>query len=497
MAEGTAAAAPAPADMASRFELQAGAIVAFHDGFLADRAAPSLAEPAPWWRWIEENHRSNTALWREEDRARRTDVPDGEIVRCKRNIDALNQRRNDAVEALDDCLLTALERVVPAPAPDARLSSETAGAIIDRLSILALKIHHMRQASQRREAGAEHMRRCADKLATLVTQREDLAACLDRLLREASCGVARFRTYRQFKMYNDPSLNPELYRRSRAANDAPPAQMPFAVDVLIPTCDRPAALAVTLTSLFAQSLGALRIVVSDQGATCSAEASPEVQAVVRLLAAKGHAAEFHRHLPRRGLAEQRHFLLAQARSPYVLFLDDDVVVEPDLVERLLKAIREQGCGFVGSALIGLSHAEDRRPHQQGIEFWEGPVEPEEVVPDSPAWARHQLHNAANLYHVQTNLGLTADRQRFYRVAWVGGCVLFDRAKLEAAGGFEFWRELPPEHCGEDVFAQLRVMARDGGCGIIPSGAYHQELTTTVPRRDVDAPRVLRTKLEGR
>jgi len=214
LAEG-AAAARASADSASCFELQAASIVAFHDGFLAGRDAPLPAEPAPWWQWIEENHRSNTALWREEDRARRSDVPDSEIVRCKRNIDALNQRRNDAVEALDDCLLAALERVVPAPAPDARLSSETAGAIIDRLSILALKIHHMRQASQRREAGAEHMQRCADKLATLVAQRKDLATCLDRLLHEASCGVARFRTYRQFKMYNDPSLNPELYQRSR------------------------------------------------------------------------------------------------------------------------------------------------------------------------------------------------------------------------------------------------------------------------------------------
>lgn len=120
-----------------------------------------------------------------------------------------------------------------------------------------------------------------------------------------------------------------------------------------------------------------------------------------------------------------------------------------------------------------------------------------MLPDSPAWARHALHSAANLYHVQTNLGLTPDRQRLYRVAWVGGCVLFDRVKLEAAGGFEFWRERPPEHCGEDVFAQLRVMARDGGCGVIPSGAYHQELVTTVPRRDVDAPRLMRTKLEAR
>lgn len=80
--------------------------------------------------------------------------------------------------------------------------------------------------------------------------------------------------------------------------------------------------------------------------------------------------------------------------------------------------------------------------------------------------------------------------RLYKLAWAGGCVLYDTAKLRRAGGFEFWRELPGEHCGEDVLAQLRLMARDGGCGLLPSGAYHQELPTTVPQREVDAPRVL-------
>ena len=68
--------------------------------------------------------------------------------------------------------------------------------------------------------------------------------------------------------------------------------------------------------------------------------------------------------------------------------------------------------------------------------------------------------------------------------------MFDVAKLRAVGGFEFWQELPSEHCGEDVLAQLRVMARYGGCAVIPSGAYHQELPTTVTAREVDAPKVL-------
>ena len=77
---------------------------------------------------------------------------------------------------------------------------------------------------------------------------------------------------------------------------------------------------------------------------------------------------------------------------------------------------------------------------------------------------------------------------------MGACVLYDVAKLRAAGGYSFWRELPPEHSGEDVLAQLRVMARYGGCGIIPSGVYHQELPTTVTDRRVDAPKVLDLEL---
>lgn len=263
------------------------------------------------------------------------------------------------------------------------------------------------------------------------------------------------------------------------------------VDVLIPTCNRPAALAVTLTSLLGQTWPALRIVVSDQGDDpAGPDGNATLRAVLRLLRARGRRVELHRHLPRRGLAEQRAFLLAQAQAPQALFLDDDVILEPDLVERLVQALQQAACGFVGSAVLGLSYADDQRPHQQAIQFWDGTVEPERIRPDGPEWARHHLHSAANLYHVQRRLGLDGRSQRLYRVAWVGGCVLYDTAKLREAGGFDFWSRLPAEHCGEDVLAQLRVMARHGGCGLIPSGAYHQELPTTVPRRECDAPRVL-------
>ena len=266
-----------------------------------------------------------------------------------------------------------------------------------------------------------------------------------------------------------------------------------ALDVLVPTFRRPAALAVTLTSLTAQTLPHFRVVVSDQTEDQDATVALEVQTAVRLLRAQGRPVDLHRHLPRRGLAEHRAYLLEQARAPYALFLDDDVLCEPRLLARLLRVLREQACGFVGAPLVGLSHLDDVRPHQQAIEVWEGPVEPESIAPDDPEWARHQLHSAANAWHVQERLSATDAAPVVYKVAWVGGCVLYDVAKLRDVGGFDFWSELPAAHCGEDVLAQLRVMERYGGCGVLPSGAYHQQLPTTVEDRRVDAPHVLRVR----
>ena len=263
---------------------------------------------------------------------------------------------------------------------------------------------------------------------------------------------------------------------------------PRAVDVLVPTVDRPSALAVTLVSVAFQTHRPLRVVVSDQSerpGTLSACA--ELQAVLRLLPVLGIRVEVVRHMPRHGMAEQRQFLLGRATAPAVLFLDDDVIIEPTLVERLERALRTHGIGFVGSAVIGLSYLDDVRPHEQEVEFWDGPVEPEVVRPGSATWGRARLHNAANLYHAARRHAPTPRDERLYRVAWVGGCVLYDRAALEAAGGFGFWKDLPVAHAGEDALAQLRVMARSGGAGLLPSGAYHQELPTTVEDRSVDAP----------
>jgi glycosyltransferase involved in cell wall biosynthesis len=262
------------------------------------------------------------------------------------------------------------------------------------------------------------------------------------------------------------------------------------LDILIPTYCRPVALAVTLTSLIGQTFTDFRLVISDQTEDSNPAETAEVKTALRVLQAQGHPVEVYKHLPRRGMAEQRQFLLDQASAPYVLFIDDDLILEPFVVGKMAEVLQEENCGFVGSAVIGLSYINDHRPHQQAIELWEGPVQPEVVRPGTPQWERYTLHNAANLYHVQQQLGFTPDKPGKYRVAWVGGCAMYDTAKLRAVGGFNFWRDLPSAHCGEDVLAQQRVMARYGGCGLIPSGVYHQELPTTLPERSFNAPEVL-------
>lgn len=164
------------------------------------------------WAPIEVNHRCNSLLWNEEDQARRRDVPDTAIAANKRAIDSYNQIRNDAVERIDERLLAALGSIDRSP--KSRLNSETAGAMIDRLSILSLKIHHMWKQTARQDVSEAHRKRCAEKLARLRVQRTDVMRCLDELLTEALAGRAYFKVYRQFKMYNDPALNPYLHARN-------------------------------------------------------------------------------------------------------------------------------------------------------------------------------------------------------------------------------------------------------------------------------------------
>jgi len=263
------------------------------------------------------------------------------------------------------------------------------------------------------------------------------------------------------------------------------------IDILIPTYNRPTALAATLTSLIPQTHPNFRIIISDQSDTCDIATIPEIQTIQRLLTLHQHPTHIHKHLPRRGITEQRQFLLTQATAPYVLFLDDDVILEAWVLKTLLEAIQKEGCGFIGNPLIGPSFLEDVRPQEhEALEFWDTPVQPEVVRSHTPQWERWRLHNAANPYHIQQKLGITPDTPRLYHINWIGGCVLCDRAKLLAVGGFDFWQDVPPTACGEDVVVQHKLMAEYGGCGLLPSGAYHQELPTTLPDRTESASNLL-------
>jgi len=191
-------------------EVQAEALTAWYAG---DVTVPAVENADAFLGLVLEQCSRNYQLWNQEDQARRTDVDDSVIATVKRAIDRLNQQRNDLIEKLDEALLAELEAGMNASAPQ---NSETAGSIVDRMAIMGLKCHHMSHQATRDDAGADHRARCAGRLEVLREQRADLARCFDELIAASREGTRRFKVYRQYKMYNDPSLNPELYGRRGA-----------------------------------------------------------------------------------------------------------------------------------------------------------------------------------------------------------------------------------------------------------------------------------------
>jgi len=178
--------------------------------------APNPSAPAPDAPLLElalAHHRANFDLWHEEDKAREPDVSDAAITAVKHAIDALNQRRNDLVELIDHRLLEAAGQQNPA----APLHSESPGLIVDRLSILALKLYHTAEESHRTLAGDAHCQKNLARLNLLTEQRDDLACCFDQLWQQVLAGKRRFKLYRQLKMYNDPELNPAVYSHKTCA----------------------------------------------------------------------------------------------------------------------------------------------------------------------------------------------------------------------------------------------------------------------------------------
>ena len=162
-------------------------------------------------------HRFNFLLWHEEDIARSPEVTDSRIAAVKRAIDRYNQARNDAIEKVDDWLIEELARLGIAAEAGAPAATETPGAAIDRLSILELRRFHMREQIDRQDATEEHRQKAAARMAVLDVQRDHLVEAVDRLLAEIFAGQRPLRVFRQMKMYNDPTMNPYLYRAGKPA----------------------------------------------------------------------------------------------------------------------------------------------------------------------------------------------------------------------------------------------------------------------------------------
>lgn len=194
--------------------LSASQIVALHDQCTQDwHVDPTFAESthqSAWLNLLARQHRANFELWHIEDEARIPHATDAQLANVKRRVDETNQRRNDLTEELDRTLLAWLTARA-LPKADAPLHSESPGLMIDRLSILALKIYHTREETLRRDGPEGHVVRNRERLSILEEQRNDVASCLDRLWQQTLAGTRRFKLYLQLKMYNDPLLNPAVY----------------------------------------------------------------------------------------------------------------------------------------------------------------------------------------------------------------------------------------------------------------------------------------------
>lgn len=184
-------------------------IIALQQECLADWKKNSLIlKQEHFLRLVEENHAFNFQLWQAEDRARRDDMGYEFVYQAKRQIDHYNQQRNNYMEKMDAWLF---EELTPAKPDLCPVHSETPGMMIDRLSILALKSYHMKLQTGRQDVDEAHRQNCLAKLHVIEQQKSQLQACLQNLLDEVQMRQRTFRVYHQFKMYNDPTLNPELY----------------------------------------------------------------------------------------------------------------------------------------------------------------------------------------------------------------------------------------------------------------------------------------------
>ena len=167
-----------------------------------------------------QQHAFNFQLWHQEDIARSPVADDPIIADVKRKIDKLNQQRNDWIEKVDDFLTQMLQDRNAQSVEGAPINTETPGSVIDRLSILALRIYHMQEQLDRDDADSQHRSKVSAKLELCKIQQAELSGALQKLLNDIASGEVRHRTYRQMKMYNDPSLNPEIYGHGESGSAA-------------------------------------------------------------------------------------------------------------------------------------------------------------------------------------------------------------------------------------------------------------------------------------
>ncbi|MDR1472643.1 MAG: DUF4254 domain-containing protein [Synergistaceae bacterium] len=197
----------AQVELTSSWHVEEGGMEAEYESIMASACTLDLADI------IAAQHFMNYSLWHVEDTARRLDVPAETIADCKRKIDVFNQKRNDLMEKADETIMNAISPFLPPNAAE-KYNTETLGMAIDRMSIMALKIFHMREQAERADAGQEHIAKCRRKLSQLMEQRVWLKRAIFDLVDDFFAGRKSIRPYFQHKMYNDETLNPELYGKS-------------------------------------------------------------------------------------------------------------------------------------------------------------------------------------------------------------------------------------------------------------------------------------------
>ena len=176
-----------------------------------NRSASNPYDKKDFEHLLYEKNWIDAVQWHYEDIIRDPDIDPNEGMSLKRLIDSSNQNRTEMVEYIDSYFLKLYSNV--SPKPDAKVNTESPAWALDRLSILILKIYHMREESLRKDVSEQHRNTCNEKLQVLLEQQKDLSESIDQLLEDLSKGEKKMKVYKQMKMYNDETLNPVLYKK--------------------------------------------------------------------------------------------------------------------------------------------------------------------------------------------------------------------------------------------------------------------------------------------